>query len=278
MHISDFIKKGLELYEIRDFSLFNGVYEKIEFSSLLVMVDEVVNTVDFLKKRVFWKDAPASCFQHQLLILGESDPNSYKICNLDSRDTYYDPYSSLIEDFFYKNCDEITKNLYVESGLMLTREKYFQVFSRKRLKKVLMTETYGAGYKKLSFFFTLDLNLKDREKSEELAILAVWDQFFEYISQGNFLFAQNSKSIVDKFMDEGLRILENPDGTRVDYSCFKVIVQQSEIYVEKKRHTIQSRHITTEEDEDQFKTSIRANFVQSQDAILARRYVIATGM
>lgn len=278
VHISIFLQKGIELYTKKDVSFFYDSYEKIEFSYLLNLIDELVNTTEKLKKWIFWKDVPASCFQHLLLILGESNSDSYKICNLDSNDTWYDPYSFLIQDFFEKNCDAITKNLYTHSGLMLSEEKYFQVFSRKRLKRVLMTESYGAGYKKLTFFFKVNLNLKNRPKEEENAILAIWDKFFEYMSEENLLFAQSSKAIVNRFVEENIRLVENPDKTRVDYSCYKIKIQQSEIYIEKKRHTMQNKIITTKEDENQFKISIRANFVQTQDAVVARKYVLLTNM
>jgi len=122
------------------------------------------------------------------------------------------------------------------------------------------------------------LDLKNRPKDEEIAILSAWDKFFTYISAENLLFAQSSKAIVRRFIDDRIRIIENPDNTKVDYSCFKIVVHQSELYIQKKRHTLQSRIITTEEDEDQFKVSIRANFVQTQDAVVARRYILITKM
>jgi hypothetical protein len=56
---------------------------------------------------------------------------------------------------------------------MLTKLKFFEIFSRKRLKKVFMTESYGAGYKKLTAFFVLDLNLTNYSKEEECAIMMI---------------------------------------------------------------------------------------------------------
>jgi hypothetical protein len=161
---------------------------------------------------------------------------------------------------------------------MLSKSRYFEIFSRKRLKKVLMTESYGAGRKKLSFFFTLNLNLENYPEEEKKAIMLIWEKFFIYISNENPLFAQNSKAITDYFITNNITNITNPDQTKVDYSCFEIEITQSEIYIEKKRHTIQNRNITTNIDERQFKTSIRANFVHTQDAILARKYVLITKM
>lgn len=278
IHISSFIIKGIELWEKKDYKNFEDVYEKIEFNYLINLINEVKFTRENLKKWIFWKDAPASCFQHLLLILGPRDENSYKICNLDSIDTWYDSYSYLILDFFEKNCDKITKNLYSKAGLMLTKLKFFEIFSRKRLKKVLMTESYGAGYKKLTSFFILNLELENYPKEEETAIMSIWEDFFNYISNENVLFAQSSKEITEYFVNNKIKKIINPDQTEVDYSCFQVEITQIEIYVEKKRHTLQKRIMTTEENKSQFKTSLRANFVQSQDAILARKYILITRM
>lgn len=278
VHISKFILKGIELWREKNYVDFEDVYERIELNYLLNLVNELIFTKKNLKKWIFWKDAPASCFQHQLLILGARDDNSYKICNLDSADTWYDPYSFFIKDFFEKNCDKITKNLYTQSGLMLSKSQYFQIFSRKRLKKVLMTESYGAGRKKLSFFFTLNLNFENYSEEEKKAVMLIWEKFFIYISNENPLFAQSSKEITNYFINNEIHRVINPDQTEVDYSCFKVEITQSEIYIEKKRHTLQSRNITASRDDRQFETSIRANFVHTQDAILARKYVLITKM
>lgn len=278
IHISEFILKGLDMWKKKNHIDFNDIFDKIEFNYLINLINELIFVKEGLKKWIFWKDAPASCFQHQLLILGSRNDNSYKICNLDSIDTWYDPYSFLIKDFFEKNCNKITKNLYTNSGLMLSRSKYFQIFSRNRLKKVFMTESYGAGRKKLFFFFTLNLKLDDCSEDEKKAIMLIWEKFFEYISNDNPLFAQSSKAITNYFIENKIERIVNPDQTIVDYSCFEIEITQSEIYIEKKRHTLQNRNITTLRDERQFKTSIRANFVHTQDAILARKYILITKM
>jgi len=161
---------------------------------------------------------------------------------------------------------------------MLSKSKYFEIFSRKRLKKVIMTESYGAGRKKLSFFFTLNLNLANCSEEEKRAIMLTWEKFFNYISNENPLFAQSSKEITNCFIEKQTWKVMNPDQTTVDYSCFEIEITQPEIYIGKKRHTLQSRDVTTNFDERQFKTSIRANFVHTQDAVLARKYILITKM
>lgn len=278
LHISTLILKGLEMWKNRNYENFEDIYDMIEFHYLLNLINELVTVKENLKKWIFWKDAPASCFQHQLLILGAKSEDSYKICNLNSTDTLYDPYTFLIKNFFEENCDKITKNLYTKTNLMLTKSKYFEIFSRKRLKKVFMTESYGAGYKKLSTFFTLNLNLENCSKEEKIAILQIWKEFFNYMSDNNPLFLHSSKEIINHFVNNNLTAVINPDKTEVDYSCFEIEITQFEVYIEKKRRTLQNRNITTIRDDDQFKTSIRANFVHTQDAVLARKYVLITKM
>jgi predicted GH43/DUF377 family glycosyl hydrolase len=108
--------------------------------------------------------------------------------------------------------------------------------------------------------------------------MMIWENFFNYTSNENPLFAQNSKEITKYFVDNDLKIIINPDQTEVDYSCFKIEITQIELYIESKRRTLQNRSITSMLDNTQFKTSIRANFVHTQDAVLARKYVSITKM
>lgn len=277
IHISTFVEKGLELWRAADTLFFDDVYDKIEFNYFLHLIKEL-QSFNVMKKWIFWKDAPASCFQHLLMILGGGTKNSYKICNLDSFDTYYDPYGYLIADFFFKKKEEIKRNIFDETGTLLDEKAYSDIFSRSRLKKIFMTESYGAGYQKLTSFFILDLNFDNYEQVEKDAIMFVWKALFNYITAENVLFSQSSKQITNYFVDNNVRAIMNPDNTEVDYSCFKVVTTQVEVYVEKKRHTLQKKSITLDFDNAQFKTSLRANFVHTRDAVLARRYVLTTGM
>ncbi len=270
VHISAFILKGLELWDQKEQnSLLLSDYEKIEFNYLLFLIEELKNS-KILKKWIFWKDATASCFQHLLLILGERDKSSYSICNLDSTEYWYDPYSYLIHDFFEKKKNN-SNSLYYNS-------KFISIFSRKKLKKIIMTESYGAGFKKLSSYFFLDLNLNEFSIEEKNFILETWEDFFNYLSNENVLFAQSSKAINRSFTEKKLVSLVNPDNSEVDYSCFVIQITQNEYYVNKKRHTYQTKNITTNFDNEQFHTSLRANFVQTRDAALARKYINYTKM
>lgn len=94
----------------------------------------------------------------------------------------------------------------------------------------------------------------------------------------NVLFAQSSRAIIGSFSKNKLTRVINPDDTEVDYSCFVIQITQGELYIDKKRHTYQTRNITTDFDNEQFNISLRANFVQASDAVLARKYIVYTGM
>jgi hypothetical protein len=212
------------------------------------------------------------------LILGERDENSYKICNLNSTEYWYDPYSYLISDFFEKR-----KNYAISANLpknhpIYNDSKYISLFSRERLKKVIMTESYGAGFKKLSSYFFLNLNLDNFSMDEKVEISQLWSFFFDYLSSENVLFSQSSKSIISAFEKKKLLLVTNPDNTEVDYSCFVIQITQNELYINKKRHTFQTKSVTTDFDKNQFNTSLRANFVQARDATLARKYITYTKM
>ena len=277
VHVSCFVQKGIEIWENRQNLKFNDIYEKIEAIYLNHLIKNLQSPL-MLKKWLFWKDAPASCFQHLLLILGPANDESHEICNLNSVDTWYDPYSYLIADFFKTKYENMGENLKTKTSLFLSKERFFEIFSRKRLKKVFMTESYGAGYKKLTSFFVLDLDLKNFTENEKNQIMTYWEELFDYISNKNVLFHQSSKNITKHFEKNKITKIINPDKSEVDFSCFKVEIRQFEIYIDKKRHTLQKRTITTKENKSQFRTSIRANFVHAQDALLARAYIEKTHM
>jgi hypothetical protein len=94
--------------------------------------------------------------------LGERDENSYAICNLNSIDYWYDPYAYLISDFFEKK-----KESKLDNCNYYDDTRFMSIFSRKRLKRVIMTESYGAGFKKLTSYFFLNLNLNEFSMSEK---------------------------------------------------------------------------------------------------------------
>lgn len=276
VHISTFLLKGFELWEEKNKKrVFTDVYENIEFSYILFLIEEIKSS-KILKKWIFWKDATASCFQHLLLILGERDFKSYAICNLNSTEYWYDPYAYLISDFFEKKV--LIDSNKIEKNPFSLDSRFTSIFSRKRLKKVMMTESYGAGFKKLSSYFFLDLNLNKFSEIEKIFILKTWEEFFDYLLDENVLFAQSSKAINNSFTEKNLLKIINPDNTEVDYSCFIIRINQGELYIDKKRHTYQTRAISNVIDKNQFNTSLRANFVHTRDGVLARKYIVYTKM
>lgn len=275
VHISAFLIKGQEMWENQTLDIsFENIFEKIEFRYLTFLIEELKTKIT-LKKWIFWKDATASCFQHLVMVLGPRDENSYKICNLNSTEYWYDPYTYLITDFFLK---EKEKKKEIEINLLLNEPKFFIIFSRSRLKKVIMTETYGAGLTTLTSYFTLNLNWEKFTLEEREEISQIWNKFFNYLSNENVLLSQSSKTIIDYFLKNSIQKVVNPDNSEVDYSCYAIYNTQKEFYVQKKRHTYNTKCLTTKFDKSQFKISLRANFIQSRDAILARQYIKYTKM
>lgn len=184
----------------------------------------------------------------------------------------------LITDFFDKRREAFEKNPETSAARIDSDNRYRAIFSRKRLKRVIMTESYGAGFKKLSSYFYLNIDLADFSAEDRMALDILWTAFFKYLSNENVLFAQSSKAIVKGFKEKNIAVITNPDSTGVDYSCFVIRVTQGEYYVNGIRHTYRTREITPDFDKAQFETSLRANFVQTQDAVLARRYILSTRM
>jgi hypothetical protein len=72
------------------------------------------------------KDATASVFQHLVKILGGKTDQSYKFCNLDSEDTWYDTYTLVINDWKQQKKILIRKN---------EIDNFDEIFNRSNLKK-----------------------------------------------------------------------------------------------------------------------------------------------
>lgn len=118
-------------------NLFEDPYDKIKFDYLYGVLRDYASKNCSRKKWLISKDATGSCFQHLIKILGANTPESLKWCNLQSEDTWYDPYSYII--------DEFKKSALLNRSTKMGHMEFDRIFSRKYLKKTIMTENYAAG-------------------------------------------------------------------------------------------------------------------------------------
>lgn len=266
IHLKDFIKMGIDILNNPDNFKFDDLYEKIKVDYLIFLINELLS--DSKKMWVISKDATASCFQHLIKIVGSKNDAAYKICNLDSLDTWYDPYTFLLEDF--QKCSNLSKK---------EPELFKKLFSRKSIKLIIMPESYGAklesSYKKFKIMTKLDdLKLNKKLKIE---IKETFKQFFLYLKENPLLFENSTEEIIDLCIKlDNLEFTMN-DGSKIKLAYFKSKTKQFEFKINNRRCTRQVIFMTGEYDLRKFKLSVRANYTHAMDAALARWYNLITG-
>jgi len=139
IHLRDFIIAAIEIinnYEPEKYS-----YEKqIKIEYIYHILNEIKNKIYI--KHLISKDATASVYQHLVKALGYATPFAFKICNLNSTNTWYDTYEFIIEEF-KKRTNPGSLNL----------DDYNLHFNRITLKKTIMTKLYSCGEKKCWNYF-----------------------------------------------------------------------------------------------------------------------------
>lgn len=254
--IEDFINKSINKIEKGE------IYNKMKYENnmkikyYMKILDEIENNI--YKKRLISKDATASVFQHLVKVLGPKDENSLKFCNMDSQDTWYDTYSIIINK--WKKINENTINKI---------EKKDEIFNRKNMKKVLMTENYGCGINTAWKYFKKEIY--PIEPNED--IYNAFIDFYKYISKENILTKENSYLIIDYFNKLEEKKITTSDESIIDFSYKKIIKKQIDSTYNKKRFTNTIQKLSDKFDKEKFIISIRANYVHSQDASLVREVI-----
>lgn len=254
--IEDFIKKSIKKIEHKETDNSLDYEKKMKMDYYTKIIKEIENKI--YKKRLISKDATASVFQHLIKILGPKDNNSLKYCNMDSSDTWYDTYSIIINKWKKENENAIKK---------IKNEK--NIFNRKTLKKVLMTENYGCGINTAWKYFKKEINLIENDNE----IYETFTNFYKYISKECILTKENSYMIIDYFNKLEEKKIETSDKSIIDFTYKKIIKKQIDTTYKNKRFTTTINKISEKIDKEKFIISIRANYVHSQDASLVREVI-----
>lgn len=254
--IEEFIEKALEKMkkkeEINELKYENRMKMKYYIKILKEMESGIY------KKRLISKDATASVFQHLIKILGPKNENSLKYCNMNSSDTWYDTYSIIINKW---------KNLNAE--ILDKIEKKDEIFNRKNLKKVLMTENYGCGIRTAWKYFKKEI---EPLESNDI-IYKTFVEFYKYISKENILTKENSYLIIDYFNKLEEKKITTSDKSVIDFTYRIILKKQIDSTYKNKRFTNTIQKISEKFDKEKFIISIRANYVHSQDASLVREVI-----
>lgn len=263
MHIEEFINSGLQILTIKDKSIFK-FEDRIKIKYYLNLLKEIEN--DIYIKRPLSKDATASVFQHLIKSLGAKTECALKICNLASKDTWYDTYKHIIDNF--------TTSISIN---FLTQHEYNLIFSRIFLKKIIMIYNYGAGKKKCISEFYLQINenneileiLKNLNKDNE--VRKILNSFYQFMTQENTIYQENINEIINAInKNEYTLKIEN---ATINYKYNNTLIKQIELIHQKERFVRQEKYITEEININKTNISAKANYVQSLDAAVVRWYL-----
>lgn len=255
----EFIIKGIQM--------FNSNYTSKDYEEKILIIYyysiiEMLIYENRIKINTISKDATASVYQHLVKILLPLNDKSLAEVNLDSNDTWYDTYEILIERWKKEKKDKIKSIKFDEL------EKYF---NRKNLKKILMTQNYGCGWRKCyNYFFEQFENLDENNKKKMGKLL---HSFYNFIVYEKTLF-KNDKNIIEEYMiGRNYKELKMLDNSSIDLRYFNQKIKRIDNQIKNKRYTIILHSKTNIMDIDKTNRSLLANFVHTQDAALARDVV-----
>lgn len=250
-----FIEKGVEMLNNEKLE-FNDSYDKIKFDYIKFVILDLISNGD--KKWLISKDATGSCFQHLIKVAGAKSEESLIWCNLQSLDTWYDPYGYIIDSF--KNQK---KDIAIDSNI------FNFVFSRKFLKKTIMTENYSAGEGCCWDYFSKDIGFYNFTSFEQTEIRKIFSEFYRFIHYDNILIKNSVTEVTQKIIKNDYRVLFN-DGGLINLSYFNFDFKEINLFINNKRFTKKERSLTKVLNNKKSLKSLTANFIQSLDASLVR--------
>lgn len=255
VHISKIINEGLKIInkEIPIERL--EVYERIKIKYVENIFNEIEK--DIYVKWLLSKDATASVYQHLVKTCGHNNNDVLKWCNLKSKDTWYDTYEYILDEFKNKNNME---------------PRISKLFNRVTLKKIMMTENYSATYNTCKDYFLEKIQIDEYSEEDRDKIFKSFRKFYEYISNNKSMFELDLKEILDYFKKNEYSVYLNNDSKDVIVlKYYKGEVKQKEITIGNTRFTYQSKILNEGKiDTKKIKSSIKANYIHTIDATLAR--------
>jgi hypothetical protein len=171
-HMSEFVKQGVNCI-INNIKA-DKIEDEIEIQSYIHFLKKLDN-----KKRIVIKDFTASFFQHLTRLLGASKQITLELSNMYDPYTWYDPYTFLLNDFLNNN-----------------KIENFSLFTRKSVKKVIMTIPYSIGWKSAWKYFLENI---DENKHKNCLLKKEFLIFFNYIKNkldGDFFFKNPTERIL----------------------------------------------------------------------------------
>ncbi len=261
--LDNFVDGGLELYSLykenktpKLDSL--DLDEVLEFQKVCYILDDIILEMP-VQNYFICKDSTASVLQHLFKFLGIKDGAALVMCNINSGTTWFDPYTAIVSDFFKTN------------NVQKTNEKYF---TRKTLKKVIMTFHYSVSFRQ-AFKYFLEANSMIYKVDVVLDLEADFRKFFNYLSENHEtnLFYKHPSGI----LMENPRDVEYFDGTQIKFNYYTHSIVRSEVKSKSLgiRKTYNTMQINSEKiDKTKTRRAFRANLIHSHDSSYLRKLLI----
>lgn len=254
IELDRFIEHGIDIVNDEKRMENLDVYEKLKLKSLIKTLEEISKNIHI--KRLISKDATASVFQHLIKILGYNSIESLKKCNLYSKNTWYDTYQYILDKW---KTDENLKN----------NEIVNKYFTRKTVKKTIMTSQYGAKFPTCWKYFIE--NIQNIDELDELK--KYFKKFYEFVNNDIGILENNSKSIPNKLKDLNFTVITE-DNCKSDLNYLKQKKGQIKIIHEGFIKTKSLRNNLTVIDLIKTKSSSRANYIHVLDSAVVR-YIVS---
>lgn len=260
IHISDFIANGIQIVENFQFKKMK-IDDFIKVKYLIFVLNEI--SKGLLITRPIPKDATASVYQHLIKSLGSKNSTALKLCNLNSKDTWYDTYAFIIDEF--KN-----KTNYQH----LDDEDFKNIFSRKHLKKTIMIENYGAGEKKCWREFQQEVDMDVFSEIKKKEISDIFQKFYVFLKINDLILKVRPEMIAEVLSKNDANWwISLFDEAKVPLIYLTRNIKQIETSKKKRRVTKQHIILTNIIDINKIIIACRANYVQSMDASLVRWFL-----
>lgn len=251
INMNDYINEALIYFDNE--ILMKKLEDDIEIKHYIKILKNINNR----KKYVIFKDFTASFFQHLTRLLGPKSIDTLKLANMYDKYNWYDPYTHILNKFLFdikiSNTDK---------------------FTRKSIKKTVMTIPYSIGFDSAWKYFKEEINIDNcKDLSQLKKEYRLFFNFTKKILETDHFFKNSTeKMILNALTKLGLY---NKININFEYSCVNLIYYNKKVkridlilrFNEEIRITKKINQLDLESiDYQSIIQSIRANWIAVLDA------------
>ena len=135
-----------------------------------------------------------------------------------------------------------------------------------------MTENYSAGYSTCKKYFLEKIKINEYSEEDKIKIFKYFHNFYDYISGNKSMFRLELKEILEYFRKNDYCIfINNESKDLITFKYYKGSIKQKEVTIDGTRFTYQHKTLDKNQlDDKKIKSSIKANYIHTIDAALAR--------